>query len=79
MTDWKDGMTTERVAKQILRNYLIRCHRILTKGYPDIAGLDPTNAADYLLHLRDAGRIDIQLSSDGGQLIDCRIVAIDGR
>jgi hypothetical protein len=54
---WKDGLTTEQVAEMVLRDYLIRCHQIISKDYPKIAELDPIATADHLLHLRDSKRI----------------------
>ena len=39
---WKDGKTTEEVADEVLRNYLIRCHGIISKDYPEIANRNPS-------------------------------------
>ena len=74
---WKDGMTTEEVAEEILRNYLVRCHRLVSKGYPEIARMEPTKAADYLLHLRRTGRITITLFDKSPDAIGCKIVYVD--
>jgi len=73
---WKDGLTTEQVADKILRDYLIRCHRLISKDYSKIAHMDPTEAADYLLGLRDSGKINIQLYNKGLNSIGCRIIEL---
>jgi hypothetical protein len=73
---WKDGLTTEQVADKILRDYLIRCHRLISKDYPKIAHTDPTEAADYLLRLRDSSKINIQLYNNGLNSIGCRIIEL---
>ncbi len=71
---WKDGLTTEQVAEKVLRDYLIRCHHLISKDFPKIADMDPTEAADYLLRLRDSGRINIQLYNKAPNSIGCRII-----
>ena len=73
---WKDGKTTEEVAEEVLRNYLIRCHRIISKDYPEIANLNPTEAADYLLCLRNTGRIAIKLYNKSPREIGCKITEL---
>lgn len=70
---WKDGKTDEQVAEDVLRKYLVRCYRTVSRGYPEIAGMAPTNAADYLIHLRNTGRIRISLFNKAPNLIGCRI------
>jgi hypothetical protein len=77
MTMWKNGKTTEEVAEELLRNYLIRCHRLVSKDYPEIAGMEPTKAADYLLHLRKTGRIEITLFNKSPDAIGCKITDVD--
>ena len=74
---WKDGLTTEQVAESILRNYLIRCHHIISKNYPKIANMDPAEAADYLLHLRDSRRINIRLYNKTPEVIGCEIIELE--
>ena len=64
-----DEQTVDKKAKKILRNYLIRCHRSISADYPEIEKMPPENAADYLIHLRDTGRISITLDT-----VDDRIV-----
>ncbi len=73
MVEWKDGKSTEQVARDVLRTYLIRCHGIISGQYPEVANMAPVDAADFLLHLRDTGRIDIQLYNKGQSSIGCRI------
>ena len=77
MTTWKNGKTDEQVAEEVLRDYLIRCHRIISDDYPETANMDPTNAADYLLHLRKTGRIDIKLYDKSRTSIGCKIIELD--
>ena len=77
MAKWKDNKTDSEVVEQILRSYLIRCHRLVSKEYPEIAGMDPTKAADYLLHLRRTGRIEIKLYNKTSTLIGCKITELD--
>ena len=76
MAKWKDGKTTEQASRELLRNYLIRCHRIVSKEYPEVANMEPANAADFLLHLQDTKRIDIQLYSKSSERIGCRITEL---
>ena len=77
METWKDGKTTEQVAEEVLRKYLIRCHGIISEEYPEIAGMTPVNAADYLLHLKSTGRVDIRLYNKNENQIGCRIIEND--
>ena len=76
---WKNGKTTEQVAEELLRNYLIRCHQLVAKDYPEIVGMEPTKAADYLLHLRRTGRVEITLFNKSPDTIGCKIVDTDAR
>ena len=73
MAVWKDGMTTEQVARKVLRSYLVRCHHIISEDYPETAEMSAEGSADYLLHLQDTGRIDIALYNKGSDGIGCRI------
>ena len=77
MNMWKNGKTTDEVAEQVLRNDLIRCHRFVSKDYAEIARREPTKAADYLLHLRKTGRIEITLFNKSPGEIGCKIVDLD--
>jgi hypothetical protein len=64
-----DKKTINKKAGKILRNYLIRCHESISADYPETEKMPPENAADYLIHLRDTGRIAITLDT-----VDDRIV-----
>jgi DNA-binding LytR/AlgR family response regulator len=55
--------TAAKKATRVLRSYLIRCHKSISADYPEIASMPPENAADYLIHLRDTGRIAITLDT----------------
>ena len=79
MMIWKNGKTTAQVAEDLLRKHLIRCHRVISKDYPEIAGMAPANAADFLLNLRNTGRIRIELFNETPTLIGCRIVELNPR
>jgi hypothetical protein len=68
--------TIDDKARKVLRNYLIRCHKNISTDYPEIANMPPENAADYLLYLRDTGRISITLDTLDNQIV-CRIVNSD--
>jgi len=73
---WKDRQTTEQIARKLLRSYLVRCHRLVSREYPEIVSMPPEESADYLLHLQDTGRIDIALYSKSGTSIGCRITEL---
>ena len=68
--------TIEEKARTVLRSYLIRCHKTISADYPEIANMPPENAADYLIHLRDTGRITITLDTVGSQ-VECQIENLD--
>ena len=74
---WKNGKTTEQVAREVLRSYLVRCHRIIAEDYPEIANMTAERSADYLLHLQDTGRIDIRLYNKSSQAVGCKITELD--
>lgn len=65
-------------ARTVLRNYLARCHKTVSADYPEIANMPPEKAADYLIHLRDTGRIAITLDTVGSR-IECQIEDVDKR
>ena len=77
MAAWKNSKTTEQVAEEMLRDYLIRCHRIISDDYPEIANMDPSNGADFLLHLRETDRIEIKLYDKSPTSIGCKIIELD--
>jgi hypothetical protein len=76
MPVWKDGMTTEQVARKVIRSYLVRCHSLVSEDYPEIAGMSAEGSADFLLHLQDTGRIDIKLNNKDGNRIGCEITEL---
>ena len=68
-------MTNNRMrekATKVLRSYLIRCHKIISADFPEIEEMPPENAADYLIHLRDTGRIAITLDTVENNIV-CQI------
>ncbi len=65
-------MTLEERARTVLRSYLIRCHKAMSASYPEIANMPAENAADYLIHLRDTGRIAITMDTVEGKIV-CQI------
>ena len=67
-----DERTVAQKATRVLRSYLIRCHKSISTDYPEIANTPPENAADYLIHLRDTGRIAITLDTVEGTII-CQV------
>ena len=71
---WKDGKTTRQVLEKLIRSHLIRCHGIISKDYPEIATMDPVSAADHLIHLRRAGKVEIKLYSESPHNIGCSII-----
>lgn len=70
---------TGQAARTLLRRYLIRCHSSIAKDFPEVAALDPVNAADYLLHLKATGRVQIELYNKTPTLIGCRITELAAR
>jgi hypothetical protein len=70
---WQDGLTPDQVARTVLRGYLIRCHQIISKDYPKIANMSAEEGADYLLRLKDAGQLNVQLYNKHDNRIGCRI------
>ena len=64
-----DEKTINKKSRKILRSYLIRCHESISADYPEITEMPPENAADYLIHLRDTGRIDITMDTVEGNIV----------
>ena len=64
--------TIEEKAQTVLRSYLIRCHKSISADFPEIEEMPPENAADYLIHLRDTGRIAITMDTVEGNIV-CQI------
>ena len=77
MTRWMEGRTLDKVADGLLRKHLIQCYPAISRAYPEFANLDPENAAEYLLYLRNTGRIRIELFNETPTVIGCRIVDLD--
>ncbi len=73
----QDNKTDDQVAEAVLREYLIRCHAVISNNFPEVAGIDPANAADFLIYLRNTGRIRIELFNETPALIGCRIIESD--
>jgi len=67
-----DEKTVDKKATKILRSYLIRCHKSISADYPEIKNMSPENAADYLIHLRDTGRIAITMDTVEGAIV-CQV------
>jgi hypothetical protein len=72
-----DGSRDEQLNEKVLRSYLIRCHRAVSDEYPEIGTMEPEKAADFLLHLRRTGRIDIRLHMKDRNRMGCRITERD--
>ena len=66
-------MTTKQAARQVLRSYLVRCHRVISEDYPEVAQMSAEGSADFLLHLKDTGRMEINLHNTDGDHIDCEM------
>jgi hypothetical protein len=73
----KNSLTDEQVAEKVLRSYLIRRHRTVSDEYSEIRDMEPEKAADFILHLRRTGRIDVQLYMKDQNRIGCRIMERD--
>lgn len=54
----------EIAEKRVLRNYLVRCHSLLSKEYPPVSGMEPEQAADHLIRLSNAGKIEILVDTE---------------
>ena len=63
----------KKAAREILRKYLVRCHSSISANYDEIKNLPPEESADYLLHLKDTGRIEIELTNEANDLLGCKI------
>ena len=50
--------------RAVIRGHLVRCHRTINQDHPEVARMSPRNAADFLLHLQDTGRIKIELYNE---------------
>ena len=50
-------------AEIILRNHLFRCFKDVVKEFPDISDMPKEEAVDYLLKLRQEGKVIIKLNT----------------
>lgn len=73
----KDNVIDDKETDAALREYLISSHPVLSVNFPEVAGLDPVNAADFLIYLRKTGRIRIELFKESPSRIGCRIIEAD--
>ncbi len=53
----------KKKAEAILRNYLLRCYNDVVKEFPDIKNMPKEEAVDYLLKLREEGKVKITLNT----------------
>ena len=53
----------KKKAEAILRNYLLRCYNDFVKEFPDIKNMPKEEAVDYLLKLREEGKVKITLNT----------------
>ena len=73
----KDNPADTQAAEDLLRKYLVRSYPVISKNYPEVAGIEPANAADFLIHLQNTGRIRIELFNESPALVGCRIIDLD--
>lgn len=73
----KDNTMNDKVADVVLREYLIYSHAVVSAQFPEVAGLEPAVAADYLIHLQKTGRVKIELFNETPTQIGCRITEPD--
>ena len=50
-------------AEVVLRNHLFRCFKDVVKEVPDISDMPKEEAVDYLLKLRQEGKVIIKLNT----------------
>ncbi len=72
----KNGKTHEQAGRELLRDYLIRCHDSVSAKYPEISNMKPSNAADFLIHLQETGRLNIELFMETSSKMGCRIAEL---
>ncbi len=53
----------KKKAEVILRNHLLRCFNNVVKEFPDIKNMPKEEAVDYLLKLREEGKVKITLNT----------------
>lgn len=77
MAAWTDEKTLDTVADGLLRKNLVQCYEAIGRAYPEFSNLEPAKAADYLIYLRNTGRIRIELFNEAPALVGCRIIDLD--
>ena len=55
----------KKIAEIVLRNHLLRCFKDIVKEFPDIGDMPKEEAVDYLLELRQEGKVMIKLNTVG--------------
>jgi len=53
----------KKKGEAILRNHLLRCYNDVVKEFPDIKNMPKEDAVDYLLKLREEGKVKITLNT----------------
>jgi len=53
----------KKKAGVIARNHLLRCFNDVVKEFPDIENMPKEEAVDYLLKLREEGKVKITLNT----------------
>lgn len=56
----------KKKGEAILRNRLLRCYNDVVKEFPDIKNMPKEEAVDYLLKLREEGKVKITLNTVDG-------------
>ena len=68
----KNKLTIKEAAEDVLRSYLVRCFKEVSKQYPKVQSMNPEDGADELLRLRRNNEIIIELKTIGN-IIKCNI------
>lgn len=69
---FKDNISMEQAAENVLRSYLVRCFSKVKKQYPPISAMNPVDGVEELLRLKREGKLTIQLATVGN-IIECKI------
>ena len=72
MLKFKNAKSIEQAAEQVLQDYLLRCYATVSKQYQPLQGMIPEQGVEYLLRLRDEGKLSVSLYPEG-DLVKCRI------
>ncbi len=73
----KNNQTLNKIAKKVLRDYLIRNFTNVSKEYPPIQRMSPENGADHLISLQEQNEIIITLNTLDNLLIECKIIRVN--